>query len=270
MLTVAIHLVFLAALLTGCGGSQSTASGQVVARVNGQEISIHQLNRLAGGEGGLDQVRRRELIEQLVQRELAIQQALAMKLDRRPEVMLRLEEARRDTLAAAWADQLVAGDPPIAENEAARYFAAHPGLFSERKLYRLRELTLPADAPQASEMETRLKNGQQADQIHAWLEGKHAPFSDRNIVRLAEQLPIEAVERLRQAPSGQAVAFRSPRGVTLYEVQSAETLPVDWRTAKPVILTYLATQSRNRALEREMKRLRGAAQVDYPPEKNGG
>lgn len=258
-----LSLLALPAVLAACGPSQPGVSGQVLARVDQQEISVHQLNRLAGQSGELSKAQRDVLIERLVQRELAVQQALSMKLDRQPEVMLRLEEARREALAAAWADHQVSGKPIPDDNEAARYYAAHPGLFAERKLYRLQELTLASDSPQLAEAEARLQNGEKLADVRGWLTGQRSRYTDREILRLAEQLPVESVERLRLARPGQTLAFRSPQGLTVYQIRSAEVLPVDWITAAPVIRTYLATQARNQALERELQRLRGQAKITY-------
>jgi EpsD family peptidyl-prolyl cis-trans isomerase len=256
-------LLALPVVLASCGVSQPGVSGQVLARVNRQDISVHQLNRMAGQAGELSQVQRDALLERLVQRELAVQQALSMKLDRQPEVMLRLEEARREALAAAWADHLAPGKPAPDENEAARYYAAHPGLFAERKLYRLEELALASGSPHLVEAESRLQNGEKFADIRAWLTGQGSRYTDRDILRLAEQLPLESVERLRQARPGQTVAFRSPQGLTVYQIRSAEALPVDWPTAAPVIKSHLATQARSLALESELKRLRAQAQITY-------
>ena len=259
-----LALLALPVMLAACGASQPEVSGQVLARVNQQEISVHQLNRMAGQTAELSKEQRDALLERLVRRELAVQQALAIKLDRQPEVMLRLEEARREALAAAWADHLTVGKPSPDQNEAARYYAAHPGLFAERKLYRLQELALPTESPQLAEAEARLQNGERLVDIRAWLTGRGNRFADREILRLAEQLPIESVERLRQARPGQTVAFRSPRGLTVYQLKSAEALPVDWTTAAPVIKSNLAAQARNQTLESELQRLRSQAQISYP------
>lgn len=258
-----LALLALPALLAACGPSQPDVSGQVLARVDRQEISVHQLNRMAGQAGDLSKEQRDALLERLVQRELAVQQALSMKLDRQPEVMLRLEEARREALAAAWADHLAPGNSVSDDNEAARYYAAHPGLFAERKLYRLQELALASDSPQLAEAEARVQRGEKLADILGWLTGQRSRYTDREILRLAEQLPLESLERLRQARPGQTLGFRSPKGLTVYQLKSAEVLSVDWTTAAPVIRSYLATQARNQALERELQRLRGQAKITY-------
>lgn len=266
MKITAIRLLGLVAtglLLFGCEGSKpGTAGGQVLARVNSQEVSVHQLNRLITDQGGATPAQRNDLTERLIDRELAVQQALAAKLDRQPDVMLRLEEARRDVLAAAWSERAAGHVSAPAQNDVARYYSDHPGLFAERKLYRLQELAVPSDSPLVDEMAARLQRGERVPELRAWLRAQGARFSDQSIVRSAEQLPIESVEKLRQAQPGGAVAFRSTRALTVYQVQSAEPMPVAWSAAEPVIRAYLATQARNQAVSGEMQRLRKQARIE--------
>lgn len=261
-------LLVLPLTLGACEASLSGTPSQVVVRVNSQDISVHQLNQLTRQQGEGSKERRDELLERLVQRELAAQQALAMKLDRQPEGMLLLEEARREALATAWANHLAAGKGAVDQNEAARYFATHPGLFVERKLYRLQELALPADAPLIAEAEVRLHKGERLSEIRSWLTAKGSRFGDREILRMAEQLPIESLDSLRLARPGQTLTFRSPRGLTVYQLKSAELMPIDWSAAAPVIRSYLAAQSHKLTLDSELQRLRKQARIEYPGSKS--
>lgn len=258
MLIAAISVVALSA----CGVAPPPV-GQVVARVNDREITIHQLHRILQQAPESSRDRQRQAIDRLVQRELAVEQALAMKLDREPEIMLQLEEARREALAAAWADRTAAALPTADAGAAARYYAAHPGLFTERRLYRLQALILPSDDALAEGMQARLKQGAGLPDIRSWLAAGSVHYTERELVRLAEQLPIEAVDRLWQVPAGKAIAFRSPEALTLYQVQSAETMPLDWKAAEPAIRTHLAAQARIAVLEAEMRRLRERARIEY-------
>lgn len=248
--------------LTACGPA-APPGGQVVARVNDREITIYQLNRvqLQATESTAD--RRHVALDRLVRRELAVEQALAAKLDRDPEVMLRLEEARREALASAWADRTAAALLSADDGAAARYYASHPGLFAERRLYRLRVLVLPPDDALTDALQTRLKQGARLPNLRAWLAADGIGHTERELVRLAEQLPVEAVDRLWQVPAGQSIAFRSPDALSLYEVQSAEAIPVGWKEAEPAIRTHLAAQARSVILEAELRRLRERARIEY-------
>lgn len=250
-------------MLGACDGGSSAVSGQVLARVNGQDVSVHQLNRLISQRPVDTPQQRTELVEGLIRRELAVQQAMAQKLDRQPDVMLRLEEARRDVLAAVWAERLETGQGVPDRNEVARYFAAHPGLFAERKLYRLREFTLTADDAQLAEAQSRISKAQSLAELKAWLQERKLSMSEKNSVRMAEQLPVEVVDRLHQVRPGQTTVFRLSRSLVIYELQSAESMPVSWTEAEPVIRAHLMARARTQAMEKTMQALRSQTRIEY-------
>ncbi|MCE1181838.1 MAG: EpsD family peptidyl-prolyl cis-trans isomerase [Rhodocyclales bacterium] len=254
-----VSLLAASLVLAGCTSS-APPSGQVLARVNDREITLHQLNQRVAQGNGLAQA---AALEQLVRRELAVEQALSMQLERQPEVMLKLEEARRDALAAAWASH-VSGSPALTEDgAAARFYAAHPGLFAERRLYRLLTISLPADEALAEALQTRLKPGQGLSEIRHWLKENGTRHSEKEIVRLAEQLPIEVADRLWRLPTGQAMAFRSPEALSLYLVRSADALPLSWAEAEANIRKHLAEQAQAAQLEKAMQALRSKARIEY-------
>ena len=253
--------------ITGCDriGTEAGGHTQVIARVNGSEVSLlqyaHVLERAGISNPG--SAVRREIAEKLVDREIAMQQALAAKLDRRPEVMLALEEARRDVLARAWAEQTAAEAGRPGDNQAATYFSQHPELFSQRKIYRLREATLSADAPQRAEARTRFAQGASIEQVSAWLRQEGTGFNAQVVIRAAEQLPIEALPRLVIAREGQTVLFESPRGLIAYQVLGTQPAPVRWNAAHPIIVDYLSRQAGKHAVVARMQQLRAGSEIAY-------
>lgn len=258
------HTLLLAVLplLVACApGGQPT--GQVIARVNDTDISALQFDYSARRMGVTEPVGalRTEIVHKLVDRELAMQRALEEKLDRDPDVVLQLEEARRDVLARVYSERVAARAPRPGEDEAARYFSEHPALFAQRRIYRLREAALPADLAQLDEVRRRFAAGQPAPEVLGWLRTQQARFNEDTSIRAAEQLPIEALPRLAAASEGQTMLFESPRGVIVYQVLAAQAAPVSWDQARPVIVEHLARQAGKRAVEVELQHLRGAARI---------
>lgn len=238
---------------------------QVVASVGSKEISILQFNHAlkAVGIARPGEPIRREITEKLIDRELAVQQALAEKLDRTPEVLLQLEEARRDVLARAYAEKVAGAARSPSDTEIARYYSDHPALFGERQVFRLREMALPADMPQLAEVKVRLAQKQTLAQVSAWLREQNAEFNEQAVIRAAEQLPIEALPRLSKAGENQTVLFESPRGVIAYTVLATQAAPVSWERARPIIRDYLARNAGKSAMERRVAQLRTETKISY-------
>lgn len=260
-----MHKYFFPLLILLSACDKTIEPGQVVANVNGTEISVHQFNhvlKLAGPAAG-SKIVRKELASKLIDRELAIQQAIALKLDRNPEIMFKLEEAKRDVLAKAYAEQIVSGVPKPTETDAARYFSEHPELFKERKIFRLHEITLPVEMNQLGQAKELISKGKSMDEILSWLRQEKVEFSSQFVIRAAEQLPIQTLAKLNKTVEGGTAFFESPRGVVLYQVLAAQQSPVGLTQAIPIILDYLERTDGKQAMDSEMENLRSAAHIDY-------
>lgn len=239
------------------------ADSQVLARVNADEISFHQFNFALEKAFGDNQANanRQALLDKMIDRQLAVQAALHEEIDRRPDVVMRLEEARLDILAAAYAEDVAAKSLPPTDDAVARYFAEHPGLFSERKFYRLREITLPNDAPALSETQARLQRKDNLPDVLAWLSQQGARFTDRSVMRGAEQLPIEVADQMFKVKPGEIISFRLPDGLVIYELQSSEAAPITWKDAPPLIRTHLKRRQEAASFREALQRLRSAAKI---------
>lgn len=239
--------------------------------VNGEEISALQFSRAVNAAGiNVDQaVVRRMLVNKLIDRELAVQRALAAGLDRDADVMLRLEEARRDILARAYAKKLVEGLATPDEQAITHYYSSHPELFSNRKLFTLEERRVvidPAKLPAALET---LKNLREPREFQQWVDSQASITPWQRIVRAAESVPMEALARIGNTKLGEVAYFSTPNGVLIYRVLNMQEAPLTFEQARPVIVQYFQSRESNAYLEREMQHLRRNASVEYYGEFKG-
>lgn len=261
----ALLLVPAAIALQACSGSAPpTTPSQVVARVNGVEISVHQVSHAARLERGAvaSEPDRAALLEKLIDRELAVQKALEQKLDRRIEVLQRLEEVRRDVLASAYAESLTAARGKVSASEVERFFASHPELFSRRKIYRLRELSLPADADAAAEARRRLAAREPLEAVARALSQKGVAVHLQDVIRAAEQVPLQALERLHATPEGQVALFEAPRVLFAYQVLSVQPAPLELAAARPLIAEHLTRRAGQEAMAAQMRALRASSIIE--------
>src|SRR5262245_57262956 len=120
------RLVFAALLLApvlGCGEKDDAKKTtrvptQVVARVNGDEITVHQINNVLARSQNIDPElaaqAKREILERLIDQQLAKQKAIENGLDRSPNVMQALEAAKNEILARAYLEQVARRQAPAA------------------------------------------------------------------------------------------------------------------------------------------------------------
>jgi EpsD family peptidyl-prolyl cis-trans isomerase len=272
-----VKLIYVASLMTlsatvllGCSDHRGALGGpdepsQVIARVNGEEISLLQYRRALN----LAQVKRptpavhQEIVDKLVDRELAVAQALELQLDRQPDVLVELEEARRDVLARSWARRVAAAAQRPDGSLAARYYADNPELFAQRHIFHLREVAIRSDSDHYPEARRRLAGGEPIEEALSWVKARGVPLKEQVVIRAAEQLPIDTLPRLSTTATGKPAYFETPRGLLIYEVLDMRDAPLDWDMARPVILEHLAKQAGKRAVVNEKQRLRAVAEIEY-------
>jgi len=252
--------------LTACTENVAQqAPSQVVARVNKVEITMLQFNNALQTMGVAVPAASvmHEVTNKLIDREIAVQAATAEGMDKVPEVLLQLEEARRDVLARAFAQRVAARATPPTAAEAEHFFRSNPALFSDRRIYRLREAAFSADVEHLDEIRRQLSEASSLSDVSQWARAKAIPFNEQIVIRTAEQLPMESLPRFQQSSIGQTVIFESPRGLLVYEVIDAQPAPVTYESARPIVLEHLTRQAGRREVEARIATLRSLASITH-------
>ncbi len=262
--------------LAACGDKAGKKPAtQVAAKVNSEEISVHQINFVLGrsGAGAVTPEQapkvRREILGKLVDQQLAVEQAVAKKLDRSPDVVMAIEAARRDILARAYVDQLASAVAKPTPEEAKKYFTEHPQLFAERRVYNIQELVLPTAPGMAAQLNTMLGAGKPMEEIASWLKGKDIKFTGGSATRPAEQIPLELLPKIHALKDGQGLVIETPKSTTVMRLAASQSAPVAEDVALPRIQQYLGNQRAGEAAASEFKQLKAKAKIAYLGEFEG-
>lgn len=261
-------IVLTVILLSACGDKDGKkATTQSAARVNGTEITVHQVNQVLSRVQGITEETapqaRQEVLNRLIDQQLAVEQALERKLDRQPEVMVALEAARRDVLARAYLDQVVAAQSKPTPEEGKKYYDDHPELFAQRRVYNLQEMTIEKSEDLMPALREKLASAKSFDDLAKWLKEKGVKFAAKGGVRPAEQIPLELLAVLHPMKDGQATVVSGPQGIAVIRIAGAQTAPVDEATALPRIQQFLANQHGKEVVDKEIKQLRDKAKIEY-------
>jgi EpsD family peptidyl-prolyl cis-trans isomerase len=269
----AIAVSLMAALLAlgGCGKKDEpkAAATQVAAKVGSEEISVHQINQVlsrsntAGGSAQDMQAMSREVLEKLIDQQLAIDQATEAKLHRSPEVVAQIEAAKRDILARAYLQQLTGGLPKPTDDDAKKYYAEHPQLFSERRVFNVQEIIAKPASEVGELLRTLGNSAKPIDDIAAALKAKNIPFSGGSASRAAEQIPLELLPRVHALKDGQSLVLEAPQAITLLRVVSSQLAPVAEADALPRIHMFLSNQRASEAVAAKFKELRASTSISY-------
>jgi EpsD family peptidyl-prolyl cis-trans isomerase len=257
----ALTLLFLA----GCSKADQSGA-QVAVRVNADEISMSQLasavSRLPDTPPERQDKARREALDMLVDQQLAAQMALKQGLEHDPEVLDKLDAARREILARAYLRRVVATLPAPTDDEVQHYYDEHPFLYAQRRYYVLREIAMPAkDAP--AEALRAMASKISIDQIAAWLRLHGKTYSGSASQRPAEDIPpgvLEVVSRLRRGDTGVAATADGVFVVHLVETRDA---PLEVGVATPRIRRLIAEDRARNAVTRDIAQIKERSSIEY-------
>ena len=254
-------------LLSGCGAKKEKSASQTAAKVNKEEITVHQINFVLQQQRGLAPEHAasasKQVLERLVDQELTLQKAQDQKLDRDPRVVQQLEAARRDIISRAYVERIAAGAPKPTPAEIKAYYDTHPALFKDRRVYSLQELAVQAKPEQLPALQEKLAAAKDLPDFVAYLQANGFKFTANQAVRAAEQLPLSTVDKFATLKEGQSVFNSSANGVQVVFVVGIREQPVDEARASAPIEQFLLNERKRKVVEDDLKALRAASKIEY-------
>ena len=265
---VPIALLCSALFVAGCGESKDKPATQTAAKVNGDEVTVHQINtelqRAAGGtiaQGANTEAASKRILEGLIDQTLLVQQAKETKLDRDPQVLQMLESSRRQILAQAYIDRQAAATPPT-QDEIKEFYAKNPDLFEKRRVYAFREFVFER-ARFSDDVRNQLNGARSPAEIAKVLNTAGIRYRETNSTRPAEALPIEALPRIARLAKGDALAFTDQNLANVLLLLDYAEQPVMLDRATPLIQQYLVNNKKREIAQAKTKELREKGKIEY-------
>lgn len=264
------HVVAVALMLAMVGGCSNSdepkPTTQLVAKVNDDDISVHQINNAVARMPYVtpDRVEkaRHDALDNMVNQQLAMQQAIALKLDRSPEVMMQIDAANREILTNAYIKQLVGSLPKPDAEDAKKFYAAHPELFAERRIYSMQEISIKKPLPDV-DMITSTMSGLSMPEISSKLRRQNILFSSHAGVRAAEQIPKAMLAELVTMEDGQINIIKNEELISIVYLVKSELSAISEQQAMEHIPRYLTNEQAKRSVDENFSELKSRAQIAY-------
>lgn len=267
VLTLVVASVFTSACGKKDPAEKSELETQVVAKVNGDEISIHQVNFQLTRMGQVTEAQSKQVSKQiltrLVDQQLLKQQALEAKLDRDPKILQALESSKDEILAQAYLDQLMTKAAKPTKAEIDTFYQEHTELFANRRVFRLQELVVDISKDKFAEVEAGLKDIKSINEIAAWLKAKNYPFTANSNVRAAEQLPLDMLKKLQPLKDGDLILVPTGRSLNVLHLAASQSTPISRENATPFIEQYFLNQNKSKLAKKEMESLKSKAKIEF-------
>ncbi|WP_306391143.1 EpsD family peptidyl-prolyl cis-trans isomerase [Telluria beijingensis] len=267
-LVPALVLALAGMTLAGCQRDQPAADakpGQALASVNGEEITVLQLNeemQRAGVPAAQQQVASKQLLQALIDRELLESEAAKEKLDRDPKVMQAIERARSLIIAQAYMQKRVGDTGRPSQSEIEDYFNKHPQFFAKRRQLTMSQLVLPVSNV-TPELRTAADRAKSLDEVAAFLDARQVVHGRAQVTRSTADLKPELASKLLSMPKGQLFLVQEGQRAMLVAVDEVREAPVALDIAAPQIAQYLAKRKNTELAQAEIQRLRGSAKIEY-------
>jgi EpsD family peptidyl-prolyl cis-trans isomerase len=263
-----VLLVVSAATLVACGDKAETpVASQTAVKVNKDEITVHQINFVLQQQRNLRpeqaDAASQQILERLIDQQLAFQRADELKLDREPRVVQQLEAARRDIVARAYLEKVGEAAAQPTPQEVQAYYDEKPALFKERRIYSLQEIGIEAKPEQVPVLREQLSAAKNINEFVEYLKANDYRFTGNQAVRTAEQLPLNSLESFARMRDGQAALVPTPTGVQVVVLAGSRSQPVSLEQARPAIEQFLTNERRRKLVEEDIKAMRTAAQIEY-------
>ena len=250
--------------LAACGAKEKKP-GQAVASVNGEEITMLQLNdelQRANVPAAQQQQASKQLLESLVDRQLLLNEAVKEKMDRDPKVVQAVERAKAMILAQSYLQKRIGLQAQPTKEEIEAYFNAHPEFFSQRKTFELRQLVI-ASKDLTPALNSAMDGAKSLDEVAAWLSAHEVKFARGVLSRSSSDLPPDLSKRLLQMKQGQLFIVREGDRALLNSLAEVKDAPVTLDGAAQQIGQFLLNKKNKDAADAELARLRASAKIEY-------
>lgn len=260
-----VALVLLVAVgLSACGGKEKRV-GQALASVNGEEITVLQLNdelQHANVPAVQQETASKQLLESLIDRQLLQNEAVKDKIDRDPKVVQAIERAKALIIAQAYMQKRIGAIAKPTAAEVEEYFNKNPQYFSQRKQFDMRQLLI-ATADMNDDLKAAMDRAKSLEEVAAWLDAHHVKFGRMQLSRTSADLAPELSAKLAAMPAGQLFIVREGERTLLISLADIKDSPVVLAQATPQIEQFLFNKKNKDAAQAELKRLRASAKIEY-------
>ena len=260
-------LILVAATLSACGDkAKEKKPGQALASVNGEEVTVLQLNeelQRAGVNAAQKDAASKQLLQVLIDRQLLNDAAAKENLDRDPKVMQAIDRARSLILAQAYLQKRMGNNnAKTTPAEVEDYYNKHPEFFTNRKQFSMNEIVIPADAL-TPEVRAAADNAKSLEEVAVWLDAHNIKYGRTEITRSTADVPQQLSSKLLGMPKGQLFVVKEGPRAMFIAVNEVKDAPVTLAVAGPQIQQFLANQKTKELASAELQRLRSSAKIDY-------
>jgi EpsD family peptidyl-prolyl cis-trans isomerase len=263
--------------LAGCnrGGSGSAPTGQVIAKVGGQEITQRELSAELNGFSSQDEATTKKAqeaaLQAIVNRKLLANAAKEAGIEKSADFQLMQHRADELMLAQAYEQQIASKLPKPTQQEVQQYISQHPNTFAERKIFVVDQIKIPRNTDR--KILDRLKPLHSNDEVEQALLSAGVDYARQPATLDARTAPPALTDQIVRIGSTEPFVLPSGDAITINQVKETRTVPFTGAPATELAQKALMSERVSKAIKARMDELKKAAggvqyQAGYAPPKD--
>lgn len=262
--TISFACALVALSLTAC---DKEATGQVAAVVNGEEITLQEINAELGStpipEGIDKKVVQQAALQRIVERRLLAQAARDDELDKTPDYLLRERQLRDALLVQLMGQRAERALKVPGEQEIDKFIADNPVMFGERKILAVDRIQFAM--PKNMDQLKALENDHSMDAVAGRLKQMGIEFRRDGTQIDSAALGQQRLQQIRALPAGEPFVIPENGIVTVGVVTGERAEPVPAANARPLAVQALRNKQLSETIQQRLKQSRANAEIQYQP-----
>jgi len=263
-----------AALLAGC--HKGAPEGQVAATVNGEEVTLQELNteiQASNIPQGVDkQAAQQQALQHIIDRKLLLEAARDKKIDKSPEYQAQKQRADELLLAQTYAKQQLNAVPVPTDGDIQKFMREHPNAFGNREALQLDQIRFRPTASDIKKLAI-IKSDHSLDAVAAHLTGLGIKFDRVKAGLDTAQVPTDLIAAIGRLPAGEPFVLPTNGIITVNVVVGRQPIPTDPTQARQGAVGAWRQQQFTKLIGDQLKTMKDSAKITYqtgfapPPEK---
>ena len=264
--------------LVACGKKDASAQlekGQVVATVDGKDITIHELNAelqdTSLPSGDQRKAVEQAALQQVINRRILADIARERGLDKTPQYLL-MERRADDAILVQMLQRSIASTLRApTRDEATKFMNDNPERFAQRKVYSVDQIQF--EAPKDMNELKAYQPLKTLDEVAAKLDEDHLRFQRGNGQLDALAVPPQLLAQIQRLPEGEIFIIPTPRGIVANRITSTKVVPFSGDEAMNYAMQQVQAKKLNdlatKELDEKVKKARNEVkyQAGYAPPK---
>lgn len=238
--------------LSGCSRGKAP-TGQVAARVGGEEVTVQEIQAELAGVNVPDAATRKraeqQALQNIVARKLIAEAATKAGVAKSPEFALQKQRMEESLLVQAWQNTLVKAVPQPAPEEVQQFITQHPDFYANHKVFTVDQLRLPVitDAKVLEE----LKPLNDLDVIGRVLTGHGIRYTSSKATVDSLSVDPRLLDQIVKLPPGEVFVVPNQNMMIANKIVDTKVVPVPNDVATKHAIQYIRAQRAQEAVRRQ-------------------